>query len=443
VLAGVVAAAAPAEKLEPDVICTVNGEPIRLKDLDRALFLDDHQHYVKHIRRFLVKERVVRQRMSDKGVSVRAADVAGYVKDLDRMLRAQGKTLPTVLKGQGMTEAFFRRKCEQVVGLYRLVGGKGRPSKHLTDPRTNTAMNSLLIKLEREARVVVDLNRLPADTAAIVNGEKIGIEEAGKVARIGLSAKLLNDRLRILQYYFLVNQEIRRQKIRFGKDDLEYQIKLASAAKATRIGEKEFPLEKVLAKLGRDVELLKRQYGFRAVAMLTRLVKKKVTEKELSLTFDANRAKFGDGVPKASHIFISDVNKKGRRLTARESRKKQDLAEKLYKRLQAGEDFAKLAGEFSEDARTAHLGGNLGWQSIAAIEKNKVARTAYRLKAGEVSRPIYGRAGWHIVKVTEVNRVKLEQVKPAVLGTVVAKYRRELLKELLKKAEIKRGPARI
>ncbi len=444
-LAVTLAAAGPAPQLDADVVAVVNGEPIRLGAVDRALFLDDHAQYVKEIRPFLIRERVVRQKMSDKGISVRASEVSGYFKDLDRMLKTQRKTsLREQLRRQGMTEAFFMRKCRQVVGLYRLVGGKGRASRHLNDARINGAMNALLGKLEANARKVTDLNKLPAGTAAVVNGEKISIAQAGEIARIGFSSSVKRERLKVLIYYVLARQELRRRKLEFSKDDLEYQIHLATAAKATRIGEKEFPLEKVLKKLGRDVTLLKKQYGFQAVAMLTKMVKSQVTDKELIKAFKKEGARFGNGVPKASHIRIKAVDRRGKMLSARARRRKQDLAESIYKQLvDERQDFAKLAGEHSEDERTAGLGGNLGFISYSKIKGNAVARTAYRLKVGEISRPVFSRDGWHIVKVTEINRVNFDAAKPLVLASIVGKHRAELLNELQKKAEIKPGPAKL
>jgi len=443
-LAVTLAAAGPAPKLDADVVAVVNGEPIRLRDLDDALFLDDHAHYLKDIQPFLIRERVVRQKMSDRGISVQKSEVHGYFRDLDRMLKTRRKTsLREQLKRQGMTEAFFLRRCEQVVGLYRLVGGKGRASRHLTDPRVNAAMNKMLADLEAGAKKVVGLDKLPAGTAAIVNGEKISIAQAGEVARIGLPEEIRRERLKVLVYYFLARQELRRRGLEFTRDDMEYQIHLATAAKATRIGEKEFPLEKVLKKLGRDVSLLKRQYGFRAVAMLTKMVKSQVTEDELKKVFAREGPRFGNGVPKASHIYVKAVDKRGRILPARERRRKQDLAESIYKKLVDGrQDFAKLAGEFSEDERTAGLGGNLGFISYSKIKGDAVARTAYSLKVGEISRPVFGRNGWHIVKVTEVNRATFDTAKPLVMASTVARHRAALLKELQKKAEIKPGPAR-
>ncbi|MHC4917652.1 MAG: peptidylprolyl isomerase, partial [Planctomycetota bacterium] len=253
-----------------------------------------------------------------------------------------------------------------------------------------------------------------------------------------------------LQRLFVARQELRRRGLKLTEDDLDYQIRLASSARTTKLGEVEFPLEKILEKLGRDLAMLKKQYGFRRVAMLTKMVRDDVDEKKLRALFDANPARFGDGVPKASHILIKVVDEKGQPLTRRDQRKAKELAESIHKRLTRGrEDFAKLAGECSQDAKTKDRGGELGYQDPARRSKldsvhveDVVARTAYALKAGEVSRPVFSEAGWHVVKVTEVHRVKFEDAKPLILAAAIRARRNALEAALVKKTTVRLGPAR-
>jgi parvulin-like peptidyl-prolyl isomerase len=437
------AAAAPAPQLDPDVVAVVNGEAIRLADLDRALFLDDQQQYAKRIRPFLIQERVVKQKMSEKGISVTGAQVDEYMRDLDRALKTRQRTsLRAQLQLKGMSEEFFRRTARRTLGLFYLAGGRGNPFKEMREPATSERMNSLLKRLVDNARVEVDPEKLPPETAAVVNGEKISIAEAGRVARLGLSEKTRRERIKVLIYYFLARQELRRRKLEFTRDDLEFQIHLASAAKATRFGEREFPLERILEKLGRDLEQLKREYGFRTVAMLTKMVRPRATEEELRKRFESDGASFGNGVPKASHIFIRTVGRDGKALPARELRERKKLAQEIYRKIvEEHQDFAKLAGEHSEDPRTSSLGGNLGFLPPSKVRSDAAARAAYRLKVGEVCPPVFGQRGWHIVKVTEINRTTFKAAKPAVMAATVAAYRRKLLKSLQEKATVRLGPA--
>jgi peptidyl-prolyl cis-trans isomerase SurA len=76
-------------------------------------------------------------------------------------------------------------------------------------------------------------------------------------------------------------------------------------------------------------------------------------------------------------------------------------AEALLERINAGEDFADLAREHSDDVGTASLGGDLGWfrrgQMVAEFEN-----TAFALGAGRVSGLVETVFGYHIIKVERV-----------------------------------------
>lgn len=72
----------------------------------------------------------------------------------------------------------------------------------------------------------------------------------------------------------------------------------------------------------------------------------------------------------------------------------------IKQRLDNGEDFAKLAAEFSQDPGSKNNGGDLGWagsgQFVPQFEK-----VMNSLKAGQISEPFRSPFGWHILQVLE------------------------------------------
>ena len=77
-----------------------------------------------------------------------------------------------------------------------------------------------------------------------------------------------------------------------------------------------------------------------------------------------------------------------------------ELAHSLQSRIVAGEDFAGLAREHSEDAGSAMAGGDLGWTDGSEFVPEFRAASA-RLEAGELSEPFQSQFGWHIAQVMD------------------------------------------
>ena len=72
-------------------------------------------------------------------------------------------------------------------------------------------------------------------------------------------------------------------------------------------------------------------------------------------------------------------------------------AEALRSRIVAGEDFATVATEASEDASSSARGGDLGWFGANDFGPDFGSQVA-PLQDGEVSQPFRTQAGWHVVQ---------------------------------------------
>lgn len=69
----------------------------------------------------------------------------------------------------------------------------------------------------------------------------------------------------------------------------------------------------------------------------------------------------------------------------------------LRARIEAGEDFAALAKEFSEDSTSKNQGGDMGWFEKQAYG-TRVAEVLDTLEDNEISQPFQTELGWHVMQ---------------------------------------------
>jgi len=100
---------------------------------------------------------------------------------------------------------------------------------------------------------------------------------------------------------------------------------------------------------------------------------------------------------RARHIFI-EAAKDAAPAVKSTARSK---AEGILTRLRKGEEFSKLATEFSQDADTVAKGGELGWISPGKTNSDEFEKPVFLLKAGETSDIVETPFGFHIIKVDE------------------------------------------
>ena len=146
-------------------------------------------------------------------------------------------------------------------------------------------------------------------------------------------------------------------------------------------------------------------------------VKEKLTDDEIQKYYDENI--FGD--IEARHILISpntdDDMSDDEKEKAEEKAKKE--AEDIIKKLDDGEDFAKLAKEYSDDEGTASDGGNLTVTYGSVVDEFWDGVTD--LKDGKYSKePVKSEYGYHIIyRIKQKEKPKLKDVKDDVVDKLV------------------------
>lgn len=146
-------------------------------------------------------------------------------------------------------------------------------------------------------------------------------------------------------------------------------------------------------------------------------IKDALSDKEIENYYNENII----GDIKASHILIKpDVDNDA---TDEEKQKAENKAkkeaEKIIKKLKDGEDFAKLAKEYSDDTSTAKDGGNLGYFNTDDMDENFMDAVK-KLNNNEYTKePVKTQYGYHIIlKVDQKDKPKLKEVKGDIKTTL-------------------------
>lgn len=140
-----------------------------------------------------------------------------------------------------------------------------------------------------------------------------------------------------------------------------------------------------------------------------------VSDREIEEYYETNKKDFaGEEKVSIRQIFFARPDDEQGQAAIEEK------ARGILQRITAGEDFAKMATEFSEGP-SRPFGGDLGYVSRGSIIR-EVEDMAFSLKTGEVSSPFWSSAGLHIIKVDDrIEGGSLEQVREKVKEIIYQK----------------------
>ena len=111
-------------------------------------------------------------------------------------------------------------------------------------------------------------------------------------------------------------------------------------------------------------------------------------------------------------------------------------ANEVMDRINAGEEFAALASEFSEDKVSSANGGRLGFLSRTDIDNPEFVDKLFSMEVGQVSGPVRTKLGVQIVKLEEINPSKqksFEEVRTQVANALKSEAAEQ---EFVKQAEL-------
>jgi peptidyl-prolyl cis-trans isomerase C len=128
-----------------------------------------------------------------------------------------------------------------------------------------------------------------------------------------------------------------------------------------------------------------------------------VSQAEIDSAYNADKGKYivNEDRLRASHIMVGT----------------EPEAQAIYNRLKKGDDFTKLAQDYSLDKQTSAQGGDMGYftaEQAYQFDPDFGGATS-KLKVGEYSQPVKSKYGYHIIMLTDLMKagtsLDIEKVK--------------------------------
>jgi peptidyl-prolyl cis-trans isomerase C len=295
--------------------------------------------------------------------------------------------------------------------------------RNLSAERFIYAMIVVALSLSLSALTVqAEKNKLSIDKIAIVNGSVITGEEFNRelnpikqrISKQGQkisSTKLEGIKKEVLDNMIkleLLFQESQNNGITVEKEAVDSQIKLLKQKFSNDTEFKNFLSE---LNLSENALKLKIKKGMAIQKLIeTQIAQKiKISDEESKVYYDTHPLLFKQPEQiKASHILIK-VEPGADEIKKSEAKQK---IKNIQQQLNKGEDFAKLAKEFS-GCNSKNNGGDLGYFQRGQMVK-PFEDVAFALKNEEVSDIVETQFGYHIIKVIDkkpANTIAYENVK--------------------------------
>jgi peptidyl-prolyl cis-trans isomerase C len=239
-------------------------------------------------------------------------------------------------------------------------------------------------------------------------GKKIKPEEEYSIARELLKSAVSSEL--IVQKAKSLGINITEEKVNLQLENIEDQFPNYKSFK-TALAFQHLNIKSLKEKIQRTLledELIRREIA----------PKVKVSNKAIQKYYDSNKSIFTKPLMyQVSHIHTTTLNpagkpadkaskKKAARLTKMINGEAKEKIYLLLKKVQAGEDFSRLAKRFSEDEASKEAGGSLG-QLHPGSTLPVISEEMEKLKEGGTSGVIQSKFGYHILKLDEIIPSKL------------------------------------
>ncbi|HOK65349.1 MAG TPA: peptidylprolyl isomerase [Anaerohalosphaeraceae bacterium] len=219
----------------------------------------------------------------------------------------------------------------------------------------------------------------------------------------------------------LIEMALKEKNIQVAPEQAEQEMKKFAEENGLTL---EAMLEQITAS-GMSVDDVKEQFLTRAkveALMKAELGDLKATEAEAKTYYDEHQQEFAQPeLVTASHILLRTQGK-----TEEEKAQIRQKMEGILQRARAGEDFAALAKEFSEDPGSKDRGGEYTFPRGQMVKPFEDA--AFSLQNGQISDIVETQYGYHIIKRTDhkdAGTQSFDEVKETLIGRLTDQKEQE------------------
>ncbi|NLK41936.1 MAG: hypothetical protein GX298_07765 [Planctomycetes bacterium] len=227
----------------------------------------------------------------------------------------------------------------------------------------------------------------------------------------------------------LVEQKLAEKKITIDDEKVNKQIEDIAKSQNLKMED----IEAEIARFGMTMDDLRGQVRrqLQIDALIdSEMKKEEITEEEIKTFYEENPQYFESPEQvRVAHVLILTQGKSDEEKA--EAKKK---IEEVLKKAKAGEDFAALAKEYSEDPGSKDNGGEYTFprgQMVPEFEE-----VAFTLKEGQISDIVETQYGYHVIKKLEHLEAKkqtLDEVKDQIKDFLTRQKRNQFWQEYLKK----------
>jgi len=223
----------------------------------------------------------------------------------------------------------------------------------------------------------------------------------------------------------IVEQEAKQAGITVSDEELDFTLKEMKS----RFKLDETEMEKALEKQNMTEESFREQWRFQLLTQKLMEAKVKgnvaVTDQEVKEYYQQTYGDYEEGVSeiRIAHILILNNGPDALR-----------KATKIADEAKTGEDFPKLAKEYSQDTMSAQNGGDLGYFKKGDLVES-LEFAVKDVQINEIVGPVESPGGYHIIKVLDKKDSKIgipQSYSNEIRNTIYSQKAEEMLKNYLK-----------